>query len=285
MSNDPCIDHSALVDPYLDHELAEEERRDLEHHVARCSACGELLRAREAILDGVRRHVQPPEAPALLRKRILQSLDDEDQRAESQARRARLGWLLPGAASVAAAAALLLFVSSFWQGSATRETAALAHESEGVAQEAVRQRFRPSPMVVQGTRNEVSRSAKEYLRVPVRPPRFSHDDANLLGWQPGQLRGRDAAVFVYEVVSRTGRHQVNVHALDARDLDLRGKDRVSVDDTELWVDTPFGFSSVSYKDREGIGYVFTSDMAPSELVNLVGKSDILDMINERLRHR
>ena len=76
---------------------------------------------------------------------------------------------------------------------------------------------------------------------------------------------------------------MTVHILDARNLELRGQRRINVSGQTLWVDRPFGFSAVSYRDNQGMAYVFTSEMAEDELVDLVVSSDILHRIGERLR--
>jgi hypothetical protein len=175
-------------------------------------------------------------------------------------------------ATVAATAALALFFVAEAREVSAPDDSRLAHE-------AVEQRFHEYSVIEPGTRPELSQAASEYTRIPVRPPRFSTGDVSLRGWQRSRLHGRQAAVFIYQV----GRHQVNVHTLDARDLDLRSRDRRVVDGREIWVSQPLGFSTVSYKDQDGIGYVFSSDMASDELVKLVLDSDLLFMVSDRLR--
>lgn len=271
-----CADIQALIPPFLDGELAGDDRGEVEHHLGACAECRAELRAAEAVQRALRERLSAPPVPDTLKARLAAALDEEDARAGAETRRARWAWALPGAASLAAAAALVLFAV---------RAPILAGDADHapVAQEAVRQRFRASPLVVQGTRNELSRSVAEYLRVPVEPPSFQRAGVNLLGWQPSSLRGRQAALFVYEVTGKSGTHQVNVHVLDARNLDFSGKESVRVGDRELWVDAPFGFSAVAYKARSGIGYVFTSEMQRGELIDLVTRSNILEMVNERLR--
>lgn len=281
-----CNDIEPLVPPYLDQELADSDLRELEQHVAECGPCRHEIRAAEAVQRALRQQLAPPRAPDALRDRIVRGLDAADADDRRAERRARWSWALPAASSVAAAAALFLFVFAGPLAPAAEHAAtepAAEPQPERVAHEAVRQRFRASPVMVPGNRGEVSRSAAQYLRVPVRPPSFGRDDVDLLGWQPSNLRGRQAALFLYQVEGPSGRHQVNVHVLDARNLDLRSQDRVRVGARELWIDRPFGFSSVSFRDTGGIGYVFTSDMPSAELVALVAESDILDHVSERLR--
>ena len=105
----------------------------------------------------------------------------------------------------------------------------------------------------------------------------------LLGWQPSKLHGHDAALFIYRVTGPQGeQHHVNVHVLDARQLNLRSKKQIQVGGIPLWVDSPFGFASVAYKDDRGLGYIFTTDMGDAQLIDLVVGSDILQQLSDHL---
>lgn len=266
-----CKDIETLLPTYLDGELDPHDRLSFEHHTADCAECRERVRAEASYLQGVRSLLVPPAAPAELARlaeRVRAGLDAEDRRAMQVSRRVGVAWVLPGGASLAAAAALVLFVVS-----ELRPAPSAPAEAPTVRQ-AVRDRVNDSPVRV-GSPQEVSVAAQEYLRKPVRTPQFRPQGASLRGWQPRELDGRDAVLLLYDVPdSRGALHQVTVHLIDASGLDLRGSERWKIGATELWVASLGGVSTVTYKDRFGFGYVFSSDMELEELAWLVVGTDI-----------
>jgi hypothetical protein len=134
-----------------------------------------------------------------------------------------------------------------------------------------------------GSRPELWQAAQEYTRLPVRPPRFLQDNVRLRGFEPGWLLGQRAALFVYEIHGPMGRHRIHVHTLDARDLDLRSRDRREVAGREIWVSRALGLSSVTFKDETGVGYVISSDLELDQLVDLVSRSDLLFVASDGFR--
>jgi hypothetical protein len=122
---------------------------------------------------------------------------------------------------------------------------------------------------------------REYLTFPASLPQFRSRDAALLGWRPVELRGRDSAELIYEVVDRSEAHRVHVHVLDASDLELSGTRRQVVGNRELWIDRSLGYTVVNFKESDGTGYVFTSDLRPEQLVDLIVNSDLLVQVGER----
>jgi anti-sigma factor (TIGR02949 family) len=271
-----CSDIDALLQAYLDGELSSHELGDFESHVSGCASCRERTDRESATHARLRRLLAAPPAPSGLRRQILASLDREDAANEAKERRRSWSWVLPAGASLAAAAALALFAFD-----ASRGGPAAVGPEAATVRAAVRDHFHATPVML-GTRGEIQRSAGDFLQVPVRPPRFARPEVALRGWQPTQLDGRAAAKLVYEVTLPSGRHKVELHVLDARDLDLRSSDKRTIGDTDLWVTQTLGFSTVTYKDRRNIGYVFTSDLRLEELVALLADSDLVQLASERL---
>lgn len=278
MSN-PCSDISKLIPTYLDGELAESELLSFEHHLADCEGCDREVEQEREFLDRVRESLAAPPASDTLRARLRRALDAEEEQMARESRRERWAWVLPGTATLAAAAALLVFVFDIAQPASNENQVA----SEAAA---------PAPQtpaaalgVGSASRGDIARSAREFLRMPVRAPRFASAEADLRGWQPIRRRGHDTALFVYEVRRGTESHRLEVQTLDARNLDLRSAERRVVRGTEVWVAKTPGVSSVSYQDPSGVGYVFTSYMDTDDLVNLVVQSDLVERVNERLRDR
>jgi hypothetical protein len=276
-----CNDVDTLLPTYLDGELAPHDQLGFEHHLADCTSCRETVRGERAYLDAVRARLAPPVPPPDLERRIRGALDVEDHRISASRRRVGWSWALPGTAGLAAAAALALFIT----GELSRQ-AAPAAEAPAV-REAVRDRLNDSP-IRRGSPTEISVAANEFLRLPVSVPRFSPVvDGSLKGWQPREVEGRQAVVLLYENVPdpRGGLHQLSVHVFDARDIPLAGGERVDILGKQLRVGSPLGVSTVWLKDDSGIGYVFSSDMSRRDLVQLVGASSLLYMVNESLRQR
>ena len=277
-----CNDVDTLLPTYLDGELAPHDQLAFEHHLADCASCRETVNGERAYLDAVRARLAPPAPPADLAARVRRALDDEDRRVAQARRRWSWSWALPGAAGLAAAAALALFVT----GEATHEAAPVA-ESAAV-REAVGERLDDAP-IRRGSPAEISVAANERLRMPVSLPRFSPvvDESSLKGWQPREVEGRQAVTLLYENVPdpRGGLHRLRVHLFDARDQELSGGQPVVVLGKELRVATPYGVSTVWFKDANGIAWVFSSDMSLRDLTRLVGASDLVYKVNDSLRGR
>lgn len=276
---DPCTDIHNALSTYLDAELQGSELQEFERHLTLCEPCGDMLAAAEREHLSLRRHLAtPPQAPDLLRQRIMNALEEEDETQRNQQRRHWLAWTLPNGAAVAAAAALMLFL---WTDFQTAEVPAV--NSSQVTKDAARQHINESPLVVIGDRSAITRSAARFMDAPVVAPRFSSTEIRLLGWKPGQLNGKQSANFVYEVPRRTGKHQVSVHAVARHDLherSLSGQKRLEFDGAILWIDSAYGFNTVTYKGVHGVAYVFSSDMKLEELVHLVTNSDIINMLDQ-----
>lgn len=271
----PCSDISKLVPTYLDGELAESELLSFEHHIAECETCNRELEGERSFLERIRESLAAPPASDTLRARLSRALDVEEERAQRETRRERWSWMLPGAATLAAAAALLVFAFDVAQPASNDNQVAQARLAA------------PSPAlnVEPVSRGDIARSAREYLRMPVRAPRFASADAALRGWQPIRRRGHDTALFIYNVRLGSEWHRLEVQTLDARNLDLGSAERRVVRGTEVWVAKTPGVSCVSYRDRSGVGYVFTSYMDTDDLVGLVVQSDLVERVNEQLRDR
>jgi hypothetical protein len=264
-----CSDVSKLIPTYLDGELAESELLAFEHHLVECDSCEGEVDDERQFLDRVRDALaEASPANETFRARLMKVLDDEEDRLARAARREWWSWALPGTATLAAAAALFVFVFDIAQPASNENRGETAMAPGNHALEA----GPIGPAMVSASRGEIARSASEYLRIPVRAPRFASAQADLRGWQPIRRRGHVSALFLYEVKRGAEAHRLEVQTLDARNLDLRSAERRVVRGTEVWVARTPGVSSVSYRDSNGVGYVFTSYMDTDDLVNLVVES-------------
>ena len=270
-----CAEIETLVQTYLDDELAEGETLDLERHVAGCADCRQQVAEETRFHTSLRKQLAPPRTPAALRERITEALDreEEGERARRTPHRARgarwdWSWALPGTATLAAAAALLLFVIS------ARE----APTSEPpVAYDAVRQHMRRPPVEVQGA--AISPWIRRHFSPQVQVPLFDRRHTNLRGARLSHVRGRDAVQFYYDVARGSHRHEVSMLMFDASDIDFGRTFGLAqhrrIGDREIWLDERLGYGVVAHKSADGIGYLLTSDMDGDQLLDLVRQSDLL----------
>ena len=105
-----CQSIDTLAMAYLDDELVAEEKRELELHLLECTECRSHVDAERADLDLVRGALVAPPAPDMLKARINRALDVEDRESAKALRRKWSQWILPGTATIAAAAAIMMFV-------------------------------------------------------------------------------------------------------------------------------------------------------------------------------
>ena len=267
-----CKDIDALAQTYLDSELEEHDLNDFEEHVAECAECNDKVGQERKFGDMIRLHLVPPAAPDSLRQRMTATLDGEDARLAEQRRSRRIAMILPAAATFAAAAALAVFVFANSGDSAPSD-------STTVGQDAIRQHMRRPPVEVTGAK--ASPWIREHFAPNAVVPRFANADVEFRGARLSHLHGRDAAQLFYDV--RGSGLQVHIIE-DANDLEMPA-DRQVVGGRELFVDGRLGLSIVMYRDQQGVLYVFTAETDRASLVELVGSSDLLMQVNERLRRK
>ncbi|GAB4517970.1 MAG: hypothetical protein Tsb0020_36590 [Haliangiales bacterium] len=271
-----CEELESLVQPHLDGELAADDSRELERHCQTCDSCLMQLATEERFHSDLRAALAPPPMPAGLRDMVSHALDQEEWRSQrSGAGRRVTRWLLPGAATAAAAAAMLLFVSTQLGPQIAPPT---AQSDVAVADEAVNQHMRRPPLEVQGT--AVTPWVNKYYRPRVEMPRFDGIRSRLRGARLSQIRGQPAVQLVYDVVENNDRSEVSMMIFDAQGIDFAkgpvdGK-KLSVSGRPLWYADVRGYAVVAHAGPDGLGYLFTSaDMNGAHLYELVARSNVL----------
>lgn len=265
-----CTDIETLVQTYLDDELADGETRELELHFGLCASCRRHAASAARFHSHLRAQLAPPSAPGELGQRIALALDQEDwhlRRAQP-----RRSWILPGAATLAAAAAMLLFVVR-----ALPQQAPIA-ASPQVAEDAVREVISRPPLEVQGA---AVRPWVSQQQPTAQMPEFQGLRSVLRGGRVGQIRDRRAVQIYYDVLHGQRRHEVSVHLFDARDIDFASgfpsSRRQEVAGRELWVGELRGHAVVAHRDRDGTGYLFTSpDLSGDHLLDIVSRAKLID---------
>jgi anti-sigma factor RsiW len=265
-----CDSIDTLAMTFLDGELADEELRDFELHLLACAGCRSRVEAEDAALTEMRRRLAPPPAPDMLRARIGRALDAEDRALARQARLSQVkSWLLPGAASLAAAAALLVFVAM------PPRTA----DDVPVSRVAVSQHMRQAPLEVTGA--ATTPWIRRNYGAQIEPPRFASSQVRVAGARLTDVVGRKALQIFYDVSDRGNRYALQTLMFDASGVELPG-DKLTVGGREVTVDEYGGFHVVSFRDSDGLAYVFTSaDLGRSQLVEMVVNSNLILRVQER----
>jgi anti-sigma factor RsiW len=184
------------VQAYFDSQLDATGAHELEKHLAHCAECRELLNDLKELRSVLRRDVSIERAPANLRGRVLEMLDQEDGRHARAPRRSvwRLpafwGGALSGLASATVAAAFAYFLVLPASGDALVAELTKAHLRS----------LQPGHLisVVSTDRHTV----KPWLagRADVAPAvaDFAAEGFQLLGGRVEPLEGQRAAVTVYQ---------------------------------------------------------------------------------------
>jgi hypothetical protein len=201
---------------------------------------------------------------------VLKALDAEDKAT----RRPLTSWLLPSAASLAAVAALAVFVVT------SRDTAPRA----GVEKTIVAAASRDRPLEAQGVATD------EFVRRNYDPsvtlPTFANARIDQWGARLADVLDGEAVLLYYRVTTPEGiQRDLEVTIFDARGIEMGGK-RVEVNGRHLLVGTYQHASVVAYRDGRDRAYVFTSDsLVPAELTELVGTSSLLMQVRDDERFR
>lgn len=275
-----CTEIESLVQTYLDDELAEGENRELELHVGACESCRKHVTAAARFHARLRQDLAalaPPPAPEELCKRVALALDQEDWRA----RRSRTTWVLPGAATLAAAAALLLFLVTPTTPTTRPITGSITGSSTSqpqVTEAAVLEHIRRPPLEVQGA--AVSPWMREHYSPTAVMPRFDGVRSVLRGGRLSRLRDRQAMQLYYDVLHGQRRHEVVVHVFDGRGVDFAsgfpdGRP-YHIDGKEVWIGQLRGYGVIAHQDKDGTAYLFTSEELDGErLLEIVARTDML----------
>jgi hypothetical protein len=178
-------------------------------------------------------------------------------------------WFLPGSATVAAAAAVILALVAVRPSSEQSRSGAMAKE-------VVRQQTRTMPLEVRGA------STRPWLRenfAPIEPPQFRAPqyDIELLGARLTAVAGHNAAQLRYLVISGGNRFTLTAVVIDElRADDLAGGTAIKFGDRTLYVHDANGLPAVTYVDEHHMGYAFASERLTSqELLELVVSSDLI----------
>jgi mycothiol system anti-sigma-R factor len=286
-----CKTIDTLSMAYLDDELADEERHELEAHLTECAQCRGHVEQERADRSLVRKSLAVGPAPDMLRMRVMTALDAED-RAEQKAQRRRWStYLLPGSAMLAAAAAIAVFVgvqSSSTPSTPTANTPQVSRPriastramrpGANVSNAVARVTQKQFPLEVEGS--STGPWLRQNFAPSVQAPKFFDPGADMVGARlmPGFADGHDAAMVAYRVTLHGQPFVLTLLALDdVNPHDWDQGETVKVNNRVMHVlSADNGQQMVSYVDSSGIGYIFLApEISTDELVRLVGRTDLV----------
>jgi anti-sigma factor RsiW len=254
-----CESIDTLSMAYLDDELADEERHELETHLTECAGCRAHLEAERADSEMIARSLAAPPASDLLRAKIARSLDAADRADEQVSRKRVTRWILPGGAIAAAAAALIVFAA----------VKPASDDVGAVARDAVRVQNRPLPLEVQGA--STGRFLRQNFSPSIEAPQFADPTVQLLGGRLTEIEGHDAAMVRYSTA--TDDTPMTVFIVRGVGRDDLGGDEVIVGNRTMHVGELDGKLVVVYVDDNHVGYTFTAPgMSEDELLRLVASA-------------
>jgi anti-sigma factor RsiW len=261
-----CADVERLVHPYIDGELDGEDCTAVERHAAGCETCRAKVayhaRFKADLRSRLRSSAARPEPPERLLEQVRAALDRADARGEGPVPRV---WrrALPASAGMLAAAAMLFFVLR-----------PASHADSEIVDEAIRGHEKNLPIEIGGPSindDQIKSWMLGKVPVPVRPPisvarpakRLSMT-VSLVGARVYHLQNRDVGQIMYHV----GPNLMTVFVFDPSGWELSAPQRRVVGQHEVYLAEERGYSVAMYRYR-GVGYAFTSDLGPDELLEVL----------------
>ncbi len=288
-----CKD-SRLIEAYVDGELDAAGLVDVETHLngagapgARgCEVCRERLALARATRQSLKRVVRTASLEAsggasgrdALRARALTAMMAEQERQANAnvrtlpANDGRFHWrtLVP----IASAAALALFWGAASRGplSALRQDARWPDAPGSAMQAGMGDDLladllheHSNPMPPQWTDPSDVRALDHYIGVPVRPSRFEHNGALLVGGSVLPLHQQRAAMLQYVIGHGASQRRVSVFIFDPSKIQISGHGLSprAVGTSEVRVGQESGYS-VAVTQKGGVGYAVASDLGADQ---------------------
>jgi len=248
-----CAEADTVVAAYVDGELTGTDRAAYEEHLRTCEACTRASRFQARFKAAVRGHLPRPALPVGLRARIETAL------AAAPAPRRRWLWQAhPRAFTVgaAAAAALVLLVANVHRTSRSP-----------VMEQALSTFHHDLPLdVLSDSCSKVS----DWFRGKVGfslTPAAQASAAHCQGGRLINVRDRLGAYVVYRVPAG---HRLGVMVAPSDNEPLPGvRQRILRDGRRVYVDTQRGVATVTFREPNGLDYVFAADLDEDALANWV----------------
>jgi len=267
----------AQVDAYVDGELDAGTQLELEHHVAHCVDCRREATFLRALKAGVREGARAPRAPAALRERVLDTLDEAS--GPPRGERVWMGGML-------AAAAALLFVLAKGALPAPPDADVSPVAGRTPVMEATPVAFLPGVVEQHIDRlpteagTERAERLAEWFRgklgFRVAPVDFHAPDVRFVGARVSNVGNQQAAKLYY----RVGDSRMTMVALEASPQvrqalarELEGGEHTRLGPYQVTVRRVRGYT-VPVIERDGVIYAFTGDLDEHRLLQLVASASL-----------
>jgi anti-sigma factor RsiW len=279
-----CEDVEHILDLYLDGEVDDVERREIEMHLLHCADCAELEAKHRHTRARLRALAESTSPSDEFKERLAKALEDDarnDQSSDLSGTNAgkpvwrQRRWLGLAGGTLAAALLAVSAVSIFYADqqsqptSQNNEVLGMTSVRSPVVDEAIAWHERNVPVEVTGPDSDRVRSWFEdegMVDFDMTIPNLGRR-ATLLGGRLSHVRYHEAGYLLYEV----GGEKLTVLIFGAEDSQPPGAAQPATDEdsaSELLVDNHSGHTVV-IKNRGELTYTFTSDMNEDRLVELV----------------
>lgn len=262
-----CDDLSTDLHYYIDNELDEAARAELEAHLSGCSSCHNKVQFHLRLKQEIKRQAAPERAPDALRAKIMASIAAESAAKQTSApalpamprsRAARVSM----AAAAAAATILVVVLPAF-------TIAPAASDQLPIIKQTVDWHRGDFPLDIQTSdAAQASRWFRDKVDFPVRLPRFDVGRARLIGARLANVQDRRAVYALYEV---DGGQRVSVMLFHGDGLEVPSDKVQTIADHEVALIPSNGFDVAVLQDQ-GITYTFTSDLPDAAFVSLMSDS-------------
>jgi anti-sigma factor RsiW len=255
-----CQEFKLFTDAYVDGEFSDRERADFEAHVRDCEECRAEVEAKICFKEQFKGCMGEEKAPAALRERIGQEIDEVERERRRQSPIRRLA--VVGAPLAAAAALVIWFLPQL-----TTVTPAKSEQVPAV-ENTIDWHRGDFPIEVTGPHSQdVARWFRGKVDFPVRLPTFQSEHVRLIGGRIAHVKDRRAAYAQYEVDGT----RLSVMIFHGDDLKVPGDKIRQVAGRDIAVLNSHGYEVAVLQD-DGITYTMTSDLPEEELLELVGTS-------------
>jgi anti-sigma factor RsiW len=264
-----CEEFVPFMDAYVDHELDDQDIREVEMHLESCSRCKESVNYQIAYKEGIKRHLAI-RAPESLESKMWSfieeqhALDAEAEVAEESnvvalepKKKRSLGWIL---APIAAAFVAVLMVPNLTVSPASSTTTP-------VIEQTLEWHRGNYPIEVAGPdAHEVAGWFGDKVDFPMTLPDLG-PQSTILGARIAHVQDRRAALVVYEVDGK----RVSVLIFDGSDLTVPSEFVKRVNERDMVLMNQNGYE-LAVIQHDGVTYSVAGDLPESRFVNLVSQS-------------
>jgi anti-sigma factor RsiW len=247
-----CSEADSLLHAYVDGELAGGDREAYEVHLKACETCTQASRFQARFKAAVRGHLPRPTLPVGLRSRIETAL------AHGPSPKRRWPWQAYPRAftiSVAAAAAMVLMVANVQR---------KVHSP--VLEQAISTFHHDLPLdVLSDSCTKVSDWFRGKLDFTLQPA-SDRAGTHCQGGRLVNVQDRFGAYVVYRVPAG---HRLGVMVFPSNNEPLSGAHRRMLGGRQVFVDSRRGVSTATFREPDGLDYVFTADLDEDALAKWV----------------